>query len=141
MKIELVSYDSTDHAFIWQTYIKAMKSHVEKIWCWDLDWQQADFAKSLKEYTTDIIELDKKQIGYVQYIRHQKHIYINMIILQPIYQSKGIGSQLLDIIGMVDTNLSIELKCFKVNNRAYNFYLYNGFKVIKTDNEFYTLSN
>lgn len=141
MKTTLTQYKNTHQDYIWKTYVNAMKPHIEKIWGWDLIWQKDDFAKTLDKYTTAIILLDKKQIGYAQYIQESEYLYINMIILQSDYQSQGIGAKLLKVIGSIESDLPIKLKCFRVNDAAYNFYLNNGFEVIKTDNEFFTLTN
>jgi len=139
MKINLTPYRSKYRDFIWQTYVDSMQCYIEIIWGWDLSWQVDDFEKSLDKYTTKVIVIGNNEIGYVQYKKEPEHLYINMIILQKVYQCKGLGPIIIEKISNIDSSLPLKLKCFRVNDRAYGFYLENGFKVTKTDKEFYTL--
>ncbi len=144
-----------DLPYLWKTYITALKQHIETIWGWDEKWQKSDFLKSLSDYQTSIVVCEGVAIGYVQFKLIQfkaiqfepiqfksnsEDLYINMIILEAGYQSKGIGAKLLASIQTEQARNTINLKCFKVNTAAYRFYLRNGFEVISEDEYSYLLS-
>ena len=45
-----------------------------------------------------MIEFENKKIGYVQYLISSKSLYINMLILEPHFQSQGIGARIINKI-------------------------------------------
>ena len=138
MKLEIIQ--SRDKTYIWQTYKNAMQTHIEKIWGWELAWQKQDFEKNLIKYTTGLIKQQGKTIGYIQYKVENKYAYINMLILEPTRQSQGLGGEVLNhLVSHYKLN-KISLRCFKVNTRAFDFYLSEGFCVIEEDENFYLLT-
>ena len=139
-KLNFKPFKKSNETYIWKVYTKAMKPHIENIWGWDLEWQKNNFKNALAEFKTEIIEFENKKIGYVQYLISSKSLYINMLILEPHFQSQGIGARIINKIISVNPELPIELRCFRVNNEALNFYLNNGFEIVNQDNEFYTLT-
>jgi len=133
------SINQKDKNYLWKSYQKAMKSHIENIWGWNLTWQKNDFNKNLSHYKNYILCLSDNRIGYVQYKIENNECYINMLILEPEYQSKGLGSEILATILARKSISSIKLRCFKVNIKAYRFYINQGFDVIDEDDDFYLL--
>jgi len=83
--------------------------------------------------------LDNERAGYIQFECTSEFIFLSMIVLNKQYQSRGYGPRVLAKIQATKPELPIRLRCFKVNQLAYNFYIKNGFKVIEVDDEFYTL--
>ena len=116
-----------------------MKHHIDKIWGWDTEWQINNFNQNLDEFKTSIIFEDHNRIGYIQFNTSNDAVFINMIILEQDYQSKGIGMKILDLIQSAHRFLPIRLKCFKVNKPALDFYNRNGFVEMKRDEVFITL--
>lgn len=139
MKLRLKPFKQDNQFFIWNIYVKAMKPHIENIWGWDLEWQQNDFAKALTKFNTDLIMLGETKVGYVQYLTLTKSIYINALMLNPNFQSQGIGVRIIEKMASKNPELPIELRCFCVNIEALNFYLKNGFEIVKQDSEFFIL--
>lgn len=129
-----------DTTYLWQTYKIAMKPHIDKIWGWDLAWQKVDFEKNLAKYTISLIYKASELIGYVQYNIEGQKCYINMLILEPKQQSQGIGAELLNCLTTENKLTTLSLRCFKVNNRAYKFYLREGFEIIDNQEHFYLLA-
>lgn len=125
--------------YLWKVYTVSMKPHIEQIWGWDDKWQKSDFSKNLMKYDTLIIRIEENPVGYVQYKSNNEGIYINMLILEADYQNKGIGPKLLSILHS-KYQQTIVLKCFKINHKAYQFYLNNGFRLFDEDENFYLLS-
>ena len=137
--MKLIICTDKDTKYLWQTYINAMKNHIDAIWGWNLTWQREDFKRSLAKYATDLITKDGENIGYVQYKLANKECFINMLILDDKYQSKGLAVKLLKILVDKNNLTTISLKCFNVNKRAYQFYIREGFNVTNEDECFYFL--
>jgi len=128
-----------DRKYLWSVYVQSMQSHIEKIWGWEPTWQKADFEKNLVKYTTSLITILDKTIGYIQYKVEEENAYINMLILEPTQQSQGLGGKVFNHL-LTEYKLdTLSLRCFKVNTRAFDFYLREGFVVIEEDDNFYLL--
>ncbi len=138
--MKFVPVKPKDKSKLWQTYKNAMQTHIEKIWGWDLEWQIADFDKNLSRYSTSLIMSDDKTIGYIQYKITDKQAYINMLILESEQQSQGFGGMVLHHLFTKYHLNTLSLRCFKVNNRAFVFYLHQGFAVTEEDDNFYLLT-
>ncbi len=136
MKVEIQNYEPSDKLYVWETYVYSMKHYVEEIWGWDDAWQQNDFETGFEKYETKILKLDQSKIGYLQFKQESKYTYISMLVLNPKYQSKGIGFELLNTLQPGTPDKSLRLNCFKINESAYKFYLKCGFKAFKTDEKF-----
>ena len=48
--IEFEKYQDNDKAYLWATYVHAMKPHIEKILGWESKWQINDFEQNLFKY-------------------------------------------------------------------------------------------
>lgn len=139
MNIKLTQHKKGNIFYLWFTYQNAMKHHIERIWGWDESWQINDFNNNIKAFETDLITVDTEFAGYVQYKENENNIYINMLILEPAFQGQSLGPEVLQKLLSDSGKKEIELKCFKVNDRAFQFYQSQGFKVIADDENFYTL--
>jgi len=138
MDIIFVQFEHSHKDYVWQAYVNSMKFHIQRIWGWDEVWQKDNFLKSLDTYLTFILEVDSKKIGYVQFRHDEEITYLSMIVLENEFQSKGYGSLIIDKIHTLKPELPLKLRCFKVNERAYKFYLNNNFNLIDSDSEFHT---
>lgn len=139
MKIDFIQLVDSNNKYIWKIYVKAMKPHITQIWGWDLDWQKNDFEKNLTKYETYILKADSKPMGYIQYKMNRDHTYINMIILNSEYQSKGYGEFIIKKILHQSHSHCLKLKCFRVNSSAFAFYKRLGFVVTQSDKDFISL--
>ena len=137
--IEFKPYNSRDRGYVFDSYVRSMKSHIEKIWGWDQAWQEDNFIQSLDNYLTFVVVLNGEKAGYIQFANKIEFVYLSMLVLNEQYQSKGYGSKVLIKIQSLSPALPVKLRCFKVNQLAYKFYMENSFKVIGEDQEFYTL--
>lgn len=138
--MQLRSIEAKDKEYLWNIYVRSMQAHIENIWGWELAWQKQDFAKNLIKYSTCLITLNNKTIGYIQYTIDNKQAYINMLILDPSQQSQGIGVEVLKYLVNKNQLTNLSLRCFKVNKRAFKFYQKQGFVVIDEDENFYLLN-
>ena len=113
-----------------------MKLYISKMWGWDDVWQQDNFEKSFSEYNTSILQKSGKHIGYIQLKTGSEATYLSMLVLEPKFQSKGLGPVVLDKIQQNNHGKPINLRCFKVNQSALSFYLREGFEVKESDEYF-----
>lgn len=139
MNVEFHPYQEADKDYLWRVYVEAMKAHIQKMWGWDTAWQEENFEKSLIDYDTSTLQLSTKRIGYLQAKYNQESTFISMIILEPLYQSKGLGPVILDKIQCIQPDKPLTLRCFQVNKSAYEFYIRSGFEVFETDDNFISM--
>lgn len=87
-----------------------------------------------------IIEFNKTAIGLLKIEKTPSSIELIQIQIDPLYQGKGIGRQLLNHIIAESVNLgkTITLSVLK-SNLAKNLYLDLGFKVIGEDDHSYSM--
>lgn len=139
MNLKLEKCTIADKDEVWELFLEAMKPHIEKIWGWEIDWQTNEFDERFFALNTSFLLLDDKKIGYVQFSLSEDDTYVNMLILYPEFRSKGLGIPVLKLIESFQHDKKLRLRCFKVNEQAYRFYLDNEFKVIAEEDNFYLL--
>jgi len=139
MDIDFLKFTNDHKEYIWLTYVEAMKPHIEKIWGWNDAWQEDNFLTSLDTYSTYTLVSDQQKIGYIQFRHDPDLTFLSMIVLEKEYRSKGYGPIIINKIQALQPKLPLKLRCFKVNEAAYTFYLSNGFDIVSSDNEFHTL--
>jgi ribosomal protein S18 acetylase RimI-like enzyme len=137
--IKFQQYNDVDKQYVWETYVRAMKPHIEKMWGWDDAWQKDTFEKSLIEYETFMLLNVSERVGYVQVKYNLESTFLSMLILSPHWQSKGIGPNVLDTLQSHYREKPITLRCFQVNKSAFDFYSSNGFEVVSTDDYFISM--
>lgn len=115
-----------------------MKHHIDVIWGWAPDWQEADFDKAFSTATTYIVEIDGAFCGYIQLDLGAAENYLRMIVLAPECRSLGIGAKLLaDILrGSRDDGRNLYLRVFRTNMAAKRFYEREGWCVTADEGDF-----
>ncbi len=139
MDIDFLKVSAKDKYSLWEAYREAMLQHIEQIWGWDEIWQKNDFNEKFQEYGTFFIVSESSNFGFIQMSVDESKIYINMIILNSKSRSKGIGGKVLTELNVRHPKKPIELRCFKVNKKAYEFYIKEGFTVIDDQSESYLM--
>jgi ribosomal protein S18 acetylase RimI-like enzyme len=137
--IKFEAYKDSQKVYLWDTYVQAMKPHIELIWGWEDNWQKNDFEQNLIKYQTLVLNFKNSKIGYIQLSNSSKELFINMLILSPSWQSMGLGKSILEKIMYFKPNNKLRLKCFKINQQAYEFYHREGFSIIDSDDDFLIL--
>lgn len=121
-----------DYDFIYDVKKITLRSHIEKIWGWNEEYQQNDFSKSFIPDRNNIIVLNDVNIGVLEIIEEDKIISIAELEILPEFQGKGIGSAILKEV-LKDAKRKkkkVQIGCFKVNEGAKALYLRLGFKII-----------
>ena len=139
MKITFPAISDEDSPYIWKLYCEAMRGHIERIWGWDETWQLVDFEKRLKLLDTVIVVCGSSNVGYLQLSVNESTVYINMIVLDSKSRSKGLGSAVIAELNSLHPRKAIELRCFKVNTKACDFYTREGFAIIDIEENSYLM--
>lgn len=70
-------------------------------------------------------------VGFVAYEKINNNLELKLIVVSPEYQSKGIGSELLNYCFKDNEGLNMTLTAHPDNSNALIFYLRNGLKITK----------
>ncbi|WP_281559981.1 N-acetyltransferase [Thalassomonas sp. RHCl1] len=125
--------------FFWEHYITAMQPHIEKIWGWDLSWQQNDFDNRWSSCVNHLLVLDDTVVGYIQSQDLPDNQYIMMLIIVPEYRNKGIGQEVLSALRSDCRKPYIRLRVFESNTQALKFYCAHGYELVEREASFYLL--
>ena len=141
MHIALRHACDLDQSTLYEQYKNAMRGHIERIWGWNDEWQRNDFEKSLASCDTQVIEMNSAISGYIQTESRERDLYIRMMILDQNYRSRGIGKTLINRLALkaIESGGKLQLKVFKVNDRAIKFYKSNGCSIASEDSVWYTM--
>ncbi|WP_157224557.1 GNAT family N-acetyltransferase [Rhizobium mesoamericanum] len=102
-----------------------MRVYAEALWG---DWNQSDTVESLDIAGHEVIELDGKPVGCIAVIWHEDHIFIEKLYIAPAFQSRGIGSYVLDTKSYQAAQQGLPTKLSVLTtNPADRFYKQAGF--------------
>lgn len=121
-----------DYDFIYGVKKRTLRSHIEKIWGWDEEYQKKDFSESFIPSRNNIILLNNVNIGVLEVTEENKIIYISELEILPEFQGKGIGSEILKNVLNYGKRKGkkVQIGCFKINEGAKSLYLRLGFKIV-----------
>lgn len=130
-----------DSDFAYDVTKSALGEYVEQTYGWDEARQQEIHRRRFRPPATWIVVCGGVDIGLLAVDRHADHIHIRQLFLLPKAQGKGIGSQIMKEI-ITESNsscLPIKLRVLKVNCRARDFYLRQGFCVVGESDTHYQM--
>ena len=139
-KIRIATPD--DRNLIYTLKAESVRPYVEKIWGWDEDYQRKDFDREFSHMEQfNVIEVDSKFAGFVQYYFEYPYFEVVEIHLLPEYRGKGIGSQILRYLqkACIAQDRKIRIGCFKENHRAKALYQKLGFMQTEETDTHYIL--
>ena len=131
-----------DHDLIYGLKAESVRPYVEKNWGWDEDYQRKDFDSEFSHMEQfNVIEVDSKFAGFVQYYFEYPYFEVVEIHLLPEYRGKGIGSQILRYLqkACIAQDRKIRIGCFKENHRAKALYQKLGFMQTEETDTHYIL--
>jgi len=120
--------------WLFKLHRTTMHELVEQVWGWDDAVQQRFFQNHLAAGNHSVIEQNGEIIGTVQIHRHDDHIFIGNIEIDPAFQGIGIGSEIIRSL-MAEANASghpVCLQVLKVNDRARRLYERLGFVITES---------
>ena len=131
-----------DYDWIYALKVESVRPYVEKIWDWDEDYQKEDFDDDFSHMEQfQVIEVDGKFAGFVQYDTEGRYMEVVEIHLLPEYRGNGIGSDVLRYLQKVciAQDKTIRIGCFKENQCAKVLYQKLGFMQTEETDTHYIL--
>jgi len=127
-----------DKPRIRRLYEEALRHHIEIIWGWDDDWQQAYFDKAFLALSTRVVEVDGCFAGYLQVDHGSDEDYLSMLVLDPEFRSGGVGARLLAAVQAESRRAGrdIYLRVFRTNAAARRFYEREGWMLVADEGDF-----
>lgn len=125
----LADASDTDFDFLYELKKVSYKNYIEQTWGWDDAFQIKFHKENFATGNTKIILAGNRQIGSVDVKEGDTNIFISSLYLLPAFQSKGIGTQIInDLIKKAAIkNKRLELEVLQVNIRAQKLYGRLGF--------------
>jgi hypothetical protein len=132
---------SEDSEWLFDTYQGTMRDFVTSAFGWNEDLQQAGFAKSLRQGSCQIVTWGGNRCGFVHWEVEPDLVWLRMLCIVPVMQSKSIGSE--TIAKVISSASSLEkplyLNVFVCNRAAYYWYRRIGFVEVENDGKVSTL--
>ena len=128
--MNLRNVKTSDLELTYRIKSNSIKPYVEKIWSWNEPYQKEIHEMNFIASDTKIIELDRKEIGYLVLKETNDKIFIENLLIEKEFQNLGIGKEVMEkIVERANSEKKIiHLKVFKINNKAQKFYKNLGFE-------------
>ncbi len=132
MHIQLRQATPDDFDFLYALHVATMREYVEQIWEWHDAWQEEYFARKFDPALHRVIVVDGRDAGTFVVEWRVDEVYVALIELLPVYQGRGIGSDLLRslIAEAHGRGLPVTLHVLKPNTPARRLYERLGFRVV-----------
>jgi ribosomal protein S18 acetylase RimI-like enzyme len=139
-EFQLVDGKTSDGEWLFNLYQEAMLSCIEATWGWDDEFQSNGFSNNLKPTDWKIIRNGNERIGGFVLKESSGHLWLEMIILKPSYQQKGVGRSVMSHIQGIAKEKSLPLRLSVIKaNPVKPFYLKLGFCQYDEDDSFYKM--
>ena len=136
----MVDGETFDREWLYHLYQHAMKPCIEATWGWDEEFQSKGFDIHLKPAYWKIIVNNLDRIGAFVLKEGDDYLWLEMIIIRPEYQQKGIGRRVLTYIQTIAKEKSLPLRLSVIKaNPVRPFYLKLGFDQYEEDESFYKM--
>ena len=119
-----------DEPQLFALYCVNMHDVVARTWGWDEAWQSAEFSRRFGELNASVIEAGSRLAGFFFVERRTDSLYIHELQVAPSYQSRGIGTAVVEAIiaEAADNGLAVALSVVAANPRARRLYDRLGFR-------------
>lgn len=131
---------ASDNDWLFSLYCQALRPAIEKTWGWDEVFQRNNFSTHLSPEKFDIMVLEGKPIGGFMMDERKDYLWLEMLLINPDYQRKGIGSKVMKQLQQeaITQNKPLKLSVIKANP-VKPFYEKLGFMVEAEDKAFFQL--
>jgi ribosomal protein S18 acetylase RimI-like enzyme len=130
----------TDEPFLYACYKRTMYEYIEQTWGWDEGFQSVAFRQNLPWQSFRVIMIDGTSAGAACLLETTDHMVLEMMMIEPTFQRRGIGSdfvaKLLDHAR--NESRGIKLRVIKINP-AKAMYERLGFVVVGEDADMYEM--
>lgn len=139
-KFSLRKGEAKDQSWLFELYRLTLGPAIELTWGWDEGFQQENFNLHLAAEKFEILMIEHNNIGGFVLEEHEDHLWLEMLLIHPGYQRKGIGAQIMKQLQResVAKNKVLKLSVIKANP-VRQFYLKLGFCQYEDDGSFYKL--
>jgi ribosomal protein S18 acetylase RimI-like enzyme len=127
LSLRLATAADVDHLF--SIHRAALKSYVDATWGWDEDWQLDHFRQHFDASVRQVIGYEHEDIGFLDVMIRGDAIILQNIEIDPKYQGRGIGTELIRrlFVSADHNGIPVKLQVLKVNSRARELYERLGF--------------
>lgn len=136
MNLEYKSCKLVDLDYFLELKELCLRWYIDIIYGWNIDYQTRRSIQEINMFssTLKIIIRDNQKIGITNFYEENDELIVGLILLDPNFQNKGIGSFILNnyIKTAKEQNKTIKLQTYK-HNPARNLYERLGFKKYKED--------
>jgi len=139
MKYKLHKAAIDDFDFVFEVKKNALGRYIEQTWGWNEELQRIMQEDEFKSENIFIVKHKGQQVGTVGINEKNNEVIVSRLYILDMYQTKGIGSQIMTDIISDNPDKKIRLGVLKVNNKAKELYERLGFKVIGEENEHYKM--
>lgn len=139
-EFQLMDGKTSDKEWLYNLYQNAMKPCIKATWGWNEEFQSNGFDNNLKPTDWKIIKNGLERIGGFVLKESTDHLWLEMIIIKPEYQQKGVGRRVLTYIQSIAKEKSLPLRLSIIKaNLVRPFYLKLGFCQYDEDDSFYKM--
>ena len=90
---------AADHDFVKRLLLTTSREYVEQTWGWNDEIQQLvdeDFERWFNPPANgQIVQVGGQDIGYLKVADHEDGVLLDMVLLDPTYQNRGLGTALI----------------------------------------------
>jgi ribosomal protein S18 acetylase RimI-like enzyme len=128
---------------------EAIGAFVAKVWGWDETFQWQFHCETFEAYHPQthasrfwVVEVAGQPVGTWEVAEHIDSFFVCGIYLKAAVQGRGIGRKLIEdlLTGAGKQRKTITLEVFRINERAFQFYLKLGFAVTSQTETKYVMS-
>jgi ribosomal protein S18 acetylase RimI-like enzyme len=112
---------AADHDFVWDLLLTTSRDYVAQTWGWSDEIQQVvsqDFERWFNPPENGrIVQVDGRDVGYLKVADHEDGVLLDMVLLDPAYQGRGLGTALIAAIVAKahDGGRAVLMQVLKVN--------------------------
>ena len=140
VNLKLRNGSQSDQKWLYDLYCRTMRPCIETTWGWNEEFQVYGFSSNLAPSTFRIITIDEQDIGGFCLKEKDDHFYLDIILIDPIHQKKGVGKSAMNHMMGIAKNKNLPLKLSVIKkNIVKEFYEKLGFLQYDEDEEFYRM--
>jgi len=130
-----------DVAFAHDVYFETMRGIIERLFGWDREREEKNFAQFFKLGEVRIITVDGQDVGWIQEQVLDKSINLGSFYVAPGMQNRGVGTQVLQMLlhRAARGSKAVTLGVVKINP-ALRFYEKRGFRITHEDEHKFYMS-
>ena len=120
-----------DKEWTWSLFKSLLKDSINRQWGWDEAYQLKSFDENLPIREFFVITLDTQDVGTYSFVEEIDHIHLKMILVDPMFQNKGVGTAVISKLKEIAAKKSLPIRLGVIKaNPVVEFYTGQGFSVL-----------